>query len=280
MKDKNIRETDIWEKSDAEIDLYVRNKLHYNAAVNISGTFSDFSTLELHSHPYHQMLVIPRGVSLLIDEESSQALFGAQCAIIPAGVRHRSVVVGSEITYHCLYIRKKEFVWSENTIKIFSMSALGRALYARIGLSDIVRYSDYTAKTMLDLLFRIVLEDIAQKGFSIKLPVPKTDAGAKIISFIEKSFRKDISLEDFKNVLPLSTRQMSRLFIADCGITIIEYLRVHRLLVSSIMLSSRKEILDTAFACGYRSISSFFADFKRYFGVSPSRFRKMTKMKD
>ena len=53
------------------------------------------------------------------------------------------------------------------------------------------------------------------------------------------------------------------------------YLKLYRVLRASIYLSTTDmKILGIAHESGYNSVSSFFADLKKVFGLSPVRFRK------
>jgi AraC-like DNA-binding protein len=267
---------DISEKSDREIETYVRRMLKNNSAVSISGSFPDYSTEHLHKHPFHQILMIHDGMSLLIDQISSQALFGRQCAIIPAGVLHRSVTIGGNITYQSLYIRSEIFKQKETSVTIFPISSLGYECFKRIGLSRKMAPDKNTEYGIFQLFIKILSEDSLKRNKSITLPVPQSVFGKKASEYIEINYGEKITLDDFKNISPLSTRQFSRLFKDDCGITIFSYLRGYRLMMASLKLSRGETILESAYSCGYQSISSFFADFKRYYGISPSRFFKKT----
>jgi AraC-like DNA-binding protein len=267
---------DISEKSNKEIEVYLKRNLRRMSAVTIKGILADYSSKELHRHSVHQMLMIPRGISLLVDDSSSQGLFGVQCALIPSGVRHRSVVVGHQVSYQSLYIPTSLFQWEEHEVRVFSMSALCCELFKRLGTVPAISRNDTVHEKALELFLDIVREDSGKKKFTLKLPSPRTDAGRRIVEYMERNYMNEITLDDFKNVMPLSTRQISRIFSEDCGITLFDYLRAYRMMISSVHLGNgTKEILDTAYECGYRSVSSFYSDFKRMYGISPSRFRAM-----
>jgi AraC-like DNA-binding protein len=279
INDKVLRVMDISEKSDKELEIYLKRTLRKASAVTVKGVLSDYSTKELHRHSFHQLLLIKRGVSVLVDSSSSQGLFGLQCAFIPAGVSHRSVVVGNLVSYQSLYVRQNLFSCDEHEIRIFTMSVLCAELFNRLGTIRKIVQSDPVNDRVFELLLDIVLEDMKKKKLFIRLPSPRTDAGKRVVEFIERNYMKNISLVDFRNVIPLSTRQIARLFSEDCGMTIFEYLRAYRVMMSAVHLGGMKEILDTAYSCGYHSISSFYSDFKRITGMSPSQFRSVASGK-
>jgi AraC-like DNA-binding protein len=264
---------DISEKSDKEIEIYLKRALRTASAVTVKGKLSDFSTKELHFHSFYQLLLIKHGVSVLIDSRFSQGLFGLQCAFIPAGVRHRSVVVENLVSYQSLYFDQNIFSHTEKDIRIFPMSDLCVELFHRLGTIQKIFRNDTVNNRVMELLFDIIREDVGKNNYFLKLPSPRTEAGRRIVEYIEKNYIKNISLDDLRNVLPLSTRQISRLFSEDCKMTVFNYLRAYRIMMSAVYLGGERGILDTAYACGYRTISSFYADFKRFVGMSPSQLR-------
>jgi AraC-like DNA-binding protein len=268
---------DISRKSDKEIERHIRRLLAFNSAATLSGTFTDYSTEKLHLHPFHQILMIRNGLTVLVDETSSQALFGVQCAVIPAGVSHRSVAIGGNISYQSLYIRKNAFRWKEKSVKIFPLGALGQECFKSLGSYGKISGGRNIESATFRLFLELVSSDCSSREQNaVRLPATRTETGDKIRSYIETNYGNHLSINDFRNVIPLSFRQISRLFKQDCGITVFEYLRSYRMMTASIKLAKGETILNTAYDCGYDSISSFFADFKRYYGITPSRFAKKT----
>jgi AraC-like DNA-binding protein len=265
---------DISEKTDKAIESYVRRTLVRNCAVSISGTFPDYSTERLHRHPFHQVLMIHDGMTVLEDADAAQALFGIQCAIIPAGIAHRSVSIGGEIAYQSLYIRSNMLKCSTSSITIFPISSLGYECFKKLAGTQTVSQGKSIEMDIFKLLLKIILEDSSHAQSALRLPIPKSTLGSKVAAYIKKNYSGTIHLEDFRNISPLSTRQIARLFKNDCGITLFEYLRGYRLMTASLELSTGKKILETAYDCGYSSVSSFFADFRRYYGTTPSKFLK------
>lgn len=244
----------------------------------LSGRMKTQSTPELHTHSFHQVLTIRDGVSLLVDETQKQPLFGTMTAFIPAHLPHRSIVIGDSVEYKSVYLAPSLMAPLTPEILIFTISALGDALFDRI---DIHRPDDLALglnRECLELLLKTLPEDMARPADLVRLPESRQPLTREIIAFIETHYARRLTMSDFTAAFPYSGRHLSRCFKADVSITIFEYLRLYRILMASIGLSDRnRTITEIAFGCGYESLSSFYRDFNIIYGLPPKTFRDNLK---
>jgi AraC-like DNA-binding protein len=261
------------------IDEYVRIEIPHAGllAWTMSGHLKTHSTgqrAQLHTHAYHQVLTIQNGVSLLADQTRKQPLFGYVTALIPADVAHRSTVTGDSVSHKSLYLSPEIFSTDMSEIVIFTMSALGAALFKRILIGEAADLGPGLNRECLDLLLKILSEDIARPAHLVRLPQPTQPQNQRVIQFIEGNYARRLAMPDFVAAFPYSERHLSRLFKADLKIGILDYLRLYRMLIVSIQLStSSRTITEIAFDSGYESISSFYRDFNLTFALSPKAFR-------
>jgi AraC-like DNA-binding protein len=252
---------------------YFRNMDTTGACV-LSGRLRDYSTKRLHKHRVHQFLSIAKGVSLLETERGRQPLYGEMCAFLPAGLPHRSIVVGKDMEYRSIYLKPDRFSGPSN-IAVFRMSALAQALYARIANQGSV--VDGIGRRCVSLFLEVVREDMKNLAFGLCLPRPKRGENRAIAGFLEDNFGRKIARSELRSVVPCSVRHASRLFRAELGISPFQYLRLYRLFKASIALQKGDAgVLSLALDCGYASLSSFYVDFKRYYGMSPRGFMRAT----
>ncbi len=244
-------------------------------AVGLHGSLEDFSSETLHIHPFHQVLHIRNGVALLQDVEGMRPQYGHMAAFIPARVPHRTKVIGNSVEYQSLYFRASLLKWRGRTVQTFQMSPLGFVLLQRINEEEPLKNIAHgIARDCIDLFLRILPLDMQNESPSLFLPESKTELSRKVCRFIEKNYRKRITAVDISQAASCSFRQISRIFKADTGLTVFGYLRVYRMLKASIDLSmTGSKIISIAYDCGYESLSSFFIDFKKLFGLSPAEFR-------
>ena len=244
-------------------------------AMGLHGSLEDFSSETLHIHPFHQVLHIRNGVALLQDAGGTRPQYGHMAAFIPACVPHRTEVIGDSVAYQSLYFRASLLKWRGRTVQTFQMSPLGFVLLQRINEEDPLQNIERgIAGDCVDLFLKILPTDMKNESPSLFLPESKTELSRKICRFLEKNYRTRITAEDISRAASFSFRQISRIFKADTGLTVFGYLKVYRMLQASIDLSTTgNKIISIAYDCGYDSISSFFTDFKKLFGVSPAEFR-------
>lgn len=243
--------------------------------LTLSGILETDSTKKLHTHAAHQILVIDSGISLLVEENIKQPLFGSMAAFIPAGCPHRSMVIGEKIKYKSIYMEPKMMKFAKKGIIIFEMSRLGAALFDRIKVKDTSDMDKANNKKCMDLFLDILEEDLLKPAKLVRLPVPRIGLSKDIVDYIEANYTKKLTTEDFEKNFPYTHRHLSRIFRSDLSITIFDYLRLYRILSAVIMLSGDKHsIISSAYECGFESISSFYRDFKKIFGISPGLFLK------
>lgn len=245
----------------------------------VSGRLNDYSTPELHSHSVHQLLRIDSGVSLLELENRKLALYGGSCAFLPAGCRHRTIALGGDIGYQSLYVRQ-EWLVGPPECRIFDLGDLGRSLFDRL-TQEGPHLDMPIARSCLELFQLVISERINKETPGISLPRPSRVENQRLAEFLETQAHLPLhpgtDIEKRLRTLGdgLSLRQMTRNFKVDTGITPYAYLRLQRLLLASIRLRQGNDpVLAIAYDCGFASVSAFYAEFHRHFGLSPAVFRK------
>ena len=103
----------------------------------------------------------------------------------------------------------------------------------------------------------------------------------KVLNFIEENLDNELSLENLAEIGNYSPFHFHRIFRGIIGETLQEYINRKRLEKSAMLLSHQKQksIEDIFSEVGFKSNSTFSKTFKKYFGVSPSVFRKNTPEK-
>lgn len=271
MSGKELKMPESGTKEHVRVNIPAKSQM----VLTLSGILETDSTKKLHTHASHQILVIDSGISLLVEENIKQPLFGSMAAFIPAGCPHRSIVIGEKVKYKSIYMDPGMMESSKKGIIIFEMSRLGAALFERIKIKDTSDMDKAINKKCMDLFLDILEDDLLKPARLVRLPVPRLRLNKEIVDYIEANFTKKLSTADFEKQFPYTHRHLSRIFKSDLCITIFDYLRLYRILSAVIMLSGDKNtIISSAYECGFESISSFYRDFKKVFGISPGSFLK------
>ena len=97
----------------------------------------------------------------------------------------------------------------------------------------------------------------------------------KIISYINKNFDKDITLESISKEFETSANYLGKQFKNLLGITFNDYInRVRMRFACNLISSTDMSMKEIAHAAGYSSTEYFYSIFKKTTGVTPKTYRK------
>lgn len=101
------------------------------------------------------------------------------------------------------------------------------------------------------------------------------------VAYLKNNYANDISVDDVSRHVSVSKAHLSRMFKAETGLGIKEYLTVYRIKQAEFMLSefSAKPISEIAYDCGFNDSNYFASLFKKTVGVTPTEFRKKISTK-
>lgn len=130
---------------------------------------------------------------------------------------------------------------------------------------------EYTKNTLLrDGIYRYVLGTILDRGMLIpKKDTRKDGFTFSVLTYFEDHYREKLSLEKVATALGYSRCHFSSLFKKELKIGFSEYLSILRI-EKSLALIGKLPVNEVAFKVGFGSLQSFYTNFKRIVGVSPS----------
>jgi AraC-like DNA-binding protein len=100
----------------------------------------------------------------------------------------------------------------------------------------------------------------------------------KVLHFIEESYYSSITLEDLSKVVAMSPKYFCKFFYELTHRTPIDYLNYYRVECASYKLvTTDLSITDIAYSCGFNDLSYFIRSFKKYKGITPSKYSKLEK---
>ena len=93
----------------------------------------------------------------------------------------------------------------------------------------------------------------------------------KALRLIDDGFLEDNTLQDLSLKLNISARHLRRIFKNELNISPINYIETSRLLLAKNLLTDTNlNILDVAYASGFKSLRRFNDSFKSKYKISPS----------
>jgi len=97
----------------------------------------------------------------------------------------------------------------------------------------------------------------------------------RVFRYIEQHLNTDLSLETVSKEAYFSPYHFHRVFKYITGETLNTYINRQRIENSALaLIHTNNSITDISLSCGFSSNSSFTRAFKKFYGVSPTAFRK------
>ncbi len=114
------------------------------------------------------------------------------------------------------------------------------------------------------------------KNSSSKKTQVRREISDAIIEINERIF-ENISVAELADKAHMSIRTFERNFSRNIGTTPMHYIKAHRLAISKSYLANEFTVNETAEKCGYCDSSYFVSEFKRFYGITPTEYKKAVK---
>ncbi|WP_250207910.1 GlxA family transcriptional regulator [Curvibacter sp. CHRR-16] len=128
------------------------------------------------------------------------------------------------------------------------------------------------------ILERQRAEDDCQKAPQPECIGPGYEHLAEALQFMAANIEEPLSVLEIANAIPLSVRQLERLFHRYCQMSPAQYymqLRLQR--ARELLTHSALPIMEITVACGFQSASHFCKAYRQLFGHAPSEERRQSK---
>lgn len=176
-----------------------------------------------------------------------------------------------------------EFMEFKKFLKSSRGGLMFSKFYAKKVAKLIQKIRDSSDRLLKVLLFykimKLLLDDDSKRVISPTLSSENIDGRIqRSVKFISENFRRKIPLSEISRVAAMSEGGFSRLFFLTCGVRPREHIVNLRLAYAAKLLpQSGAPVTDIAFESGFENISNFNRLFKKKFGVSPLKYRKLFK---
>ncbi len=105
-------------------------------------------------------------------------------------------------------------------------------------------------------------------------PAPQSVA-VRVAGYIDEHYMEDLTLEELAEQVHFSPAYLSRVFHAEMGATLRDYIRAQRVQRATHLLRhSTRMLRDIAGDCGFKNLSHFHRVYKECTGVTPAQARK------
>jgi len=129
------------------------------------------------------------------------------------------------------------------------------------------------------LLVNLLLCRVSSSYFSEVRDLPATRAGRIVEDvryWVGKTLREPVSPRDIARCLRMNPDYLTRVFKRETGQTISGYITTRKMEKAKQDLASGKSVKASAAGCGFVDVKHFARRFKRYTGLTPSRFQAIS----
>ena len=227
--------------------------------------------LQAHRHARGQLIYASRGIMTVTTEGSAKHLGGAwvvppsQALWMPPRRIH-AIRMGGKIAMRTLYLRDDIGRFMSDAPQVLAISPLLRELILRMTtLAPRADRGGHMTALILDELSRA-------PGLELRLPMPRDARLLRLCRSLLERPDDAQRLPKLARIAGASTRNLSRLFQAELGMSFTAWRRQARLLEALRRLTEGAPVTTVALDLGYATPSAFTYMFRRALGVVPSRF--------
>lgn len=254
-------------KVERELDATNADTVPRSVGAIVVGTFPLVSGdwIAAHSHTHHQLAWTHSGVLGVAIDDDYWVLPPTRALWVPAGVVHRTGATRDAVL-SSLYIDPDRCAldWTDPTP--VAVNGLLAHLIRHLQRTDLAAPARIRAEAVvLDLLHPL-------PATPIEVPEP-VDPRVRIVADALLADPADSrSLDSHAYAIGVSRRTLTRLFVADTGMSFDRWRMHARLRAALPLLAEGQPVSQVAHAIGYATPSAFLAAFRRTVGTSPGRY--------
>lgn len=223
-----------------------------------------------HSHDEAQLTFAASGM-VQVHTDAGRWLVPPQLGIwIPAGIEHRVEVLADADLWMVHWTPAVARAWAPPAPldRVFAMrvTALLRALLQ-------AAFDTATAPDKTELLVRLMLHELTETADAPTfLPLPASAVGRRIADVAATDYRNGLAVEEIAARAATSVRTISRVFLAETGLTFKVWRQRARIVHAMNRLAAGKSIARVANELGFSSTASFSAAFRQVTASTPTSF--------
>jgi AraC-like DNA-binding protein len=218
-----------------------------------------------HAHRRGQLIFARSGV-MQVETAAGLWIVPPQRAVwVPPRIRH-AIRCRSAVSLRTLYVSGAQDRGLPKRCTVVAVSPLLREL--------IIELCEGTpgAQRRRALCALVLSELVELPAIAIHLPEPRDARLQRVTAALKRRPADGRTLAAWAAAAGASPRTLTRLFIAETGMTFRQWRRQARLIAAIERLARREPVTSVAFDLGYDSVSAFIEAFRKTFGVTPFRY--------
>lgn len=265
----------------------------------------DFTLVPLHWHAELEIVVIKKGTGLISVDFEKRTVSSGDIVFIRPGQLHSIEQNGArKMEYENIILKPELLISGEADLcarqfitplmkgELRCVTFLTPAVPGYPEISDCISRIDHLCEKRPDgyqlavkgFLFQLVfllLSHRQKKSTSPALQTKSLEKIRTILKYVEEHYADHITIDDMAAITFYSKSHFMKFFKAHMGTGFIEYLNDYRLTIAERLLrTSDATVLEIAEKSGFDNLSYFNRMFKRKYGQSPGKQRKLFSSSD
>ena len=224
---------------------------------------------ELHSHTWYQLMYASSGLLNVAFADQLMVVPPQKAIWLPPDCLH-STVAPAGAQFRSLYFRPDKVAGLGDKSKVLNVSPLTRELIlAVVERCDM----DLGWQEKDDRLLAVLLDLLTdQPENNLGVLVPKNPRLERLVLALQSDPSNSMTSAEWASELGMSSRTLSRIFLAETGFGFKEWRQRIRLLHSLSLLEQGMSVTQVALEVGYQSASAFSYAFQQHFSVTPKHY--------
>ena len=265
----------------------------------------DFTLVPLHWHAELEIVVIKKGTGLISVDFEKRTVSSGDIVFIRPGQLHSIEQNGArKMEYENIILKPELLISGEADLcarqfitplmkgELRCVTFLTPAVPGYPEISDCISRIDHlcekrpegyqlAVKGFLFQLVFLLLSHRQKKSTSPALQTKSLEKIKTILKYVEEHYADHITIDDMAAITFYSKSHFMKFFKAHMGTGFIEYLNDYRLTIAERLLrTSDATVLEIAEKSGFDNLSYFNRMFKRKYGQSPGKQRKLFSSSD
>lgn len=221
--------------------------------------------IEPHCHAWHQLVYARSGVMTVSTAHGAWVVPPQRAVWMPATTAHE-IRCATPVSMRTLYVAPDAAEALPGSCCVVHVSPLLRELV----LASVEAPGPERRRGQLAAL---ILSELAVATVApLHLPEPSDPRVRRITEALRADPGDPRTLAAWSHQVGASTRTLSRLFLAETGMTFRQWQRQARLLAALVKLARREPVTAIALDLGYDSPSAFIHAFRRALGTTPGAY--------
>lgn len=223
----------------------------------------------LHSHPRAQLAYSIKGTFTLHSPNGAWLVPPNRAVWVPGGVEHEMHARGQAVSNRSMYIQGDASPNLPTECRVIEVSPLMRQLILEATQIPLLYDEAGRDGRVMGL---IVDEICAAPKVPLHVPMPRDPRLLRICKVLLDDPGRDGNLDDWARLGAVGSRTLTRLFLAETGVTFTAWRQQVRLMEAIGRLSMGASVTTVAMDLGYESPSAFTAMFKRVMDKTPKHY--------